>query len=658
MGRNYTAVFEDGSAYQVDDVPDNVHPNEALAWTEKKFGKPVKEFLAQDRRMLDEAKQIGKDLVRGPLKAGAAGVEALMDLALPKAGSGESQAPLSEAVERALPTPKNDPRSRQIVRTGVEGATGALLGPGGVSAPIRTALTGAAAGLGSEVGGELTGNSMAGSLAGGLAGGGLAGLAMAPKTTRGALAGQALEGVKDADLAMAQRIMEEARSQGISLNLSQAMPSPSNIDQLVGILANSPNGKEIVRQLRQQPEAVNMAMGGGMSGLPGKVVDPQVAANRMQDATTDIIKDVKSARTALVSPLYNNAGDLGIPTTRSLSTQIDQFNRQAGISPKVVAKAQALQRELLESSANGKPRTDAADIKAAIDSFQGGIKDTMSPLSPQEQGQMKYLVKQLYGNLQSRSPVLKAADKIYSGVSESVVDPLKKSVVGRLATPTGALPDREAARGKVFGILDAGTIPGSKTSEILTLEKSLRGGKQQETFLDTAKTWMAKKVAEASTQQGGRQSEQTAGNIERAFLGDETKQQGFKDVMVGMARAQGLPDDALLGGMQNLLRFVSAAARRPGKVMGTTESALEDASRGKLTRAAGNFSMIQPFRAVGQRLDDALNADAYRFMDRLLTTPEGVATLREMGKTSVMSKKMTDALSTFLATQAADEPAE
>jgi hypothetical protein len=656
MPRKVNVTFADGTTALVEDVPDTIHPNDVLTRVEKGTGKAVKSMTVEDASGWDTLKGYVKDVARGAGKAAAFLGEGAAAFNAAERGHEPPGQELTAAVEQALPTPKGDTAGRQVVRAGLEGAGGAYTGPGALSAPLRTGITGAMSGIGAYAGGKLTNGNPIGSFAGGLAGGGAVSAATAPKTTRQSLVNTTLEGVSDAELATAQKIMDEARKVGVNLNLSQAMPTASNIDKLAEILANSKNGREIVKGLRQQPTDVAFAMEGELNRLPGKIKEPQGVANSVQDAATANIKSVKEARTALVSPLYNNAGDLGPKAPQELARAIEQMIQQPGTSPKVVAEARKLQSELLQSSVDGKPRTKAVDIKAAIDSFRGGIKNQLNPLDPLEQGQMKHIVSDLYGSLGTKSPIIKTANTIYQDVTERVVDPLKKSVVGRMATTGGSQADREAVRSKVFSVLDAGSVPGAPTSEILTLERSLRNGKQPEVFQDAVKTWLATKVSEATAKTGGRPSEGVAANLERVLGGNDIKQQGLQDVLVGLARSQGLPDDALLPGMQNLMRYVASAARRPGKVSGVSTQDIEEASRNRITGGVGNFSAVQPIRQPFQAVDDWLNADAYGFMDKLLTTPEGVATLRKLGKTPIVSKGMTDTLSTFLATQAAQEP--
>lgn len=554
----------------------------------------------------------------------------------------------SKALQASMTTPNTPAEQWQSAAT--QGAAGALVGPGGLSAPLRTAFTGGMSGLGAKAGGDMGGPLAA--LLGGVLGGGMASLATGTRGTKEALSREVLESTTEADLRKAAIFMEQAKQAGMPVNLSQAMPKSTNLDEMIAALSKSRHGKMTAAMLHGQPGAAATSLDMEIQQLPGQVQSWQGAANAAQTATSNVMANVKGARTALVEPLYKGAGNLGSKAPKELSSTIDRFVNSAGVSPKVAQEALALKEELLKSSINGAPRTNAQDIKAAIDSFRGGIKRTQNPLNPKEQGEMKFLVDQLSRQLATKSPLIGTANRLYSDVSRNVVDPLKKSVVGRLAGAAGAQPDKEAVASRVKAVFDAGTLPGSKTSDILTLERSLRGSGQQQVFQDVAKTWLADKLSTAAKQSGGRPSEGTAAAIESAFMADGKSRQGLTDVLVALARSKGLPDDSLQSGMKHMLSYVAAAARRPGPVAGTSPAELAQASRSGALRSAGNFTVLQPFRQVAKRLNDALNADAYSFMDRALNTPEGVELLIKMGKLPPHSPAASQALATFLGTAA------
>jgi len=479
---------------------------------------------------------------------------------------------------------------------------------------------------------------------------------MAPKTPRADLVREATQGSTEAQLRDAQALMRESKAAGVPLNLSQAMPKGSNIDEMVSTLAQNRAGKMTAETLHNQPGLATLGLDTEISGLPGTQYNSmQEAANEVQKATTQVTRNVKQARTDLTSPIFNSAGDLGPSTPKELANTIDRFVNSAGISPEVAKQAIALKEELLANSVNGTPRTKAADIKAAVDVFRKGIKSTVHPMEPKEQGDMKFLVEQLYGQLGTKSIPIRAANMIYSDVSKNVVDPLRASVIGRLTGPAGAQADREAVTSRLNSVFESGTLPNAKSSDILTLERSLRGSGQQEVFQNAAKTWLVNKLVTATKTEGGRLAENTAGNLEAAFVKDPKAQQGLRDILVGLARSQGLPDASLLNGMQNMMKYVSAAARRPGPVAGTSPRQLEEASRSRIFGGIGNFSMMQPVRQPFKAIDDALNHDAYSFMDKLLNTPEGVDVLIKMGKEPTVSKTTAQSLATVVGTAAGTE---
>lgn len=654
MPRDYTAVFEDGTTYLVESVPDNVHPNDALAWTEQKMGRRVTEFVGHGRGPWGEAKEVAKDLARGAANVPAAAADYWSAFTRGKLGDffdGKSEAvPGQKFVEDTIPTPRNDSPSRNLMRSGLQGASGALVGPGGITAPLRTAAVGGAAGIGSHIGGEAGG--LPGALLGGLAGGLSVSALSSIKPSRQGLVNRALKDVTEQDLIDAKARMQSAQQNGVNLNVSQAMGKPSNIDAMTDTLANSQYGIRTAAQLHAQPTEITKALGAQKQGLPGTVQEPQAVANSVQDATTGIIKDVKGARTALVTPLYKAAGDLGPKAPQALVKTIDKFLAEKGLSDSTRKDAMALRAKILDL--NGAPRTHSLDLKAAMDDFRSEIKSTINPKDAKAQGELKFLAGQLQSELGARSPLLRTANMVYSDVSKNVVDPLKKSVVGRMAQQTGALPDREAVRTKVFSVFDKGTLPDAQTSEILTLERSLRNGKQAEVFQDAAKTWLAEKVSGATKTSQGSPDAGVAASVKQALVGDEIKRRGLRDVMVGMARSKGLPDDALYPGMERLIDHIESAAKRPSKVQGISAQELDQASRNRVTSGVGNFSMVQPIRQPFRAIDDWLHRDAYSFMDKLLTSPEGVDMLRKMGQKPIMNKAVADSISTFLAVEAAE----
>lgn len=557
----------------------------------------------------------------------------------------------------------------------IEGATGAVAGPGGLAAPVRSAVVGGSAGLGSEGAAETLGDNPVTRILGALVGGGTAGIATAAKTTRGDLAREATRDATEADMRVAQELMRRSQEQGVTLNLSQAMPKASNIDEMVNVLAQSKNGPEVARTLRTQPTDVAMGMERELAALPGTARQPQLAANNVQEAADSAIREAlgkagqawqKAAPQGSTVPpeavmaLDKQLAAIAAKYPNTTGAELIADARRALVNPNRVQGQPAAAilgpdgRPLAQSVPQSKYLTDAMQLRSALEDSLStfGSRKLNTPGLDATNLRRAQEVREAFRNvIDQYAPKLSQANAAYSQVMSDVVAPMKQSVVGRVAGRLGYDTEREAVRSRVFGVLDKGTTPGASTSEILALEKALRSQPNgAPAFQDAVKTWMSNKISEATAQQGGRPAEATAANLEKIFMGNDVKAQGFKDMLVALARSQGLKDDALLNGMQNMMRITSAAARRPGTVSGVTPQGLEQASRSRIFGGVGNFSAVQPIRQPFKAIDDALNADAYGFMDKLLTSPEGVDTLIKLGRQPVMSKAAADTLATFSAT--------
>lgn len=565
----------------------------------------------------------------------------------------------------------------------IEGAAGALVGPGAFINPARSVAVGAGAGAGSEAAANLGGDNAVNRTLGALVGGGLTGLGTASKTTRGELAKETMQDVRDTDLDAALATMKAAKAQGINLNLSQAMPRGSNIDKTVDVLANNRHGTKVVEQLRNQPRDAAFGVETQLQGLPGQARQPQVVANRVQEGATAAISDARKAATAAwmkeapegsviaadaVKALDERLGMLAAKYPNTPSADLINDARAAlklkaaGEAVKVPAGSGKVSAGIVQTQpgAPAEYLTDALQLKEALDSALdtfGARKLNTPGLDAKTLRRAQEVREQFKEVLDLHAPKLTKANQAYSAVIEGQVNPLKQSVVGRVAGQQGYDDAREAVKSKVFGVLDAGTVPGGGTSEILALERSLRKS-DPEAFQDAVKTWMATKVSEATKQKGGRIDDNVAANLEQVFAGNDVKAQGFKDMLVGLARSKGLKDDALLPGMTNMMRYISAMARRPSTAGGTNPRQIEEASRSRVFGGIGNFSAVQPVRQPFKLIDDALNADAYKFMDHLLTSPEGIETLRQLGRQPIMSKAAANTIQTFAATLATSDAGE
>ena len=595
---------------------------------------------------------------------------------------------LDKSVKEAIEP--HTPGGRFAGRVG--GATvGAMLGPGMLTNPGTLAIIGAGSGLGAEAAAGLFGDNAMTRTAGGLLGGLAGGLTTAAKTNREALAREALEGVDEASLRTAQQRMWDAEAADSPINLSQAMPSDSNIDSMIEALATSRHGRRTIEQLRNQPAQIARAGQRMVRNLPGEVLPNRILSNEGQEAATAAIRQgMKRAsqewqRYAPIDAKVSDASldaldkalDYGAkqfaPSTsehqlyQEVRKAIKMPGTQQGGSPILGPNGQ-----LINPPTQG-PRyvNDALMLKGAVDDAleNFGARHLNTPnVKAKDLRQAQEIRGMLRDVYQRESPDLLRANEAYSRVMTDVVNPMKKSITGDIAGRTGAQADINAPQGKLFALFDRGTayVPGqAKRSEILTLERDLRSAGQEETFINAGKTWIADRFAKAlgPGEPGSRAPEQIAANLLKVF-GDprslkagapSVQAQGLDDVLAGMARAQGVPDAAYVKGFKNFMQIVTDAARRPGTPRGAGTQELKEMASEGLTRRLGQFSVMTKIRQPALRWARFLEQDALGTMDKLMTSPEGVDTLLKLAKAPAYSKTALTTVGTFLGTSASVE---
>lgn len=712
----------------------------------------------------------------------------------------EQIAAVDKSIRQAV---EPETKAGKVVGNIGEAAVGAIASPGGLAAPIRSAIIGASSGAGSEAAAAAFGDNALTRVAGGLAGGLTGGLVTAAKTNREMLAREALADARPEDLAVAVERMKVARDAGIPINLSQAMPRGSNIDAYVDALANSKHGRTVTEQLRKQPQQIAFGAEEQMANLPGQIRMPQVLANNAQEAATAAISQAKTARSMAWEKAFNDelarlqsgpianiaaakeiamkrADDLiaaQMADTTALKQQAasrkaieealsapppipsgngsqngvllteakrgDRINNElfsweaqqarlrgegsivgldgkpintAPLVPEVKLQAPAAEKALQEAQlgvtaaekslqgTNTVPiqamqkvyehltdlaaqhpntsqqkmllelrsklvtddgyLTNAQQVNGVLKDFANGLKPVNLATKGIDAGTAKWVggqVSRIRDTLGESFLPFKKANEVFSTITESTVDPLKKSVVGRIAGRTGAQESLEAPQARLFSVFEKGTVPGATSSEILTMEKAFRNAGQPEVFQDAAKSWLAGKVSTALKSADNRMPENIGERLRVAF-GDprqlDQTSKGFEDVLAGLARSQGVPEAQYVKGFKHFMEIVSDAARRPGSVRGVTPGEVKEMASEGMFKRLGQVSVMTPIRQPALKWASFLEADALSTMDKLLTTPEGVATLVKLGKQPPKSHAAVTTMATFLGTNAAVQGGE
>jgi len=673
MARTIKATMPSGEVVELEGVPETATEAQIKAKIQGKLGEAPTE-LGGD--WLDTAKLAGSAAVRGIASQGGMAQDAVRntklgmletaEALLGKRKFGETQPLMGKfkhtgeiAAEGTQPI---NPGQR-YASSMLEGATGGLVG--GVGGLGRSALIGAAGGLGAEAAGTATSQNPLARILGALLAGGATGIATGAKTSRADIARETLRDAKEADLDQAVATMRGQRQafadrgvENAGINLSQAMPQSSNVDAMVEKLANSRHGTHTTAQLRAQPSQTSALVEGELVGLPGTQRPWQDLANRAQEASTKLIQREKAEAGDRWASTYTREA-AGQPTqvpadvVERVAADLIWKAEEAGFRTTKAMGLKQLAARLYDPSGN--PITDGQTLNEILKDAAGKAKPTSIGSRGLDVAASKYLQRQIAETRDAFGAAFepfKKANAAFKGYTEGVVEPLKKSVIGDIAGRAGAQPDRQAVVGHLTKVFEQGTTPGGARSEILTLQKNLQRT-DPEAYTDAAKSWLAEKITKAAAPTDNRFPEDFSRKLVQAF-GSETatvtkKSKGLQDVLVGMARAQGQPDDAFLG-LPKLMQYIASSARRPKGFQGASSVDFDRIAGSPTANALARGSVFNPFRPALVAMDNLLRGDAYQFVDKLITSPEGVEVLRTLAKSSPQGKKTQAALATFAAT--------
>lgn len=689
MPRQVTVTFEDGSQLVYDDVPDHVTPDqvESRAATEgqkrvasiegivkepARFSREgrAKSEAGMAERATSTAKSMGSAFVKGMIDVPRMVTHDAAEMlapAIPVAGDQlradlrKLDAPLAAAQEAIdVPATSQGDYWAQVVARGAGGG----VGPGVVRAPVVALSSASGAAVGSEASAQLAGDNPLARLLGALFGGTVAGRVteaasrrVAPNTEE--LAREMVEGLSAGDLAKAQSVMDEVeRLYGIKLDLSQALDKPSNITAVRDVLANSKYGNRVQGMLREQPRKTIGVLNTELSDLPGEQLPSmQQAANVAQDAATQFIQRLKDQRKAEVNPMYASAGALK-GTNEALVSTIDALLENTQIhSDSVRRDLVALRRDLVDQKQTRakrmkeaarkdqpyqrEPVTDAGQLNDLLKNFWGSYKDKpLMARNATEERQASLAAQELRRVFDEASEGTRAANQRYREITEETINPALKSPMGRLATPRGAMPDREAAKNTLVQIFEKGTDPrAGGQSEILTLAKSFKKI-DPSVFNDTAKTWLSGKLADAvKITEDGVIDPSSMASIKASLYTTQAQRQGMRDVLAGMADNADLPRARVVGAFEGFMDVLSKTAKRPATVGGLPiKDILQTAGKSKLADAIRFWGFTANMTA-GRRIEEKVLGRTLSELDELLTTKAGVEYLQILAQDGYVSKR-------------------
>lgn len=620
------------------------------------------------------AKVIGGGLARGAAFLPAMASDMFRTMSVdPRSGRPTADVPGLESLS-TLGTQPVTPGERYLAAIS-EGAAGAATPLGMLTGgPVRTGVIGGTTGAGAQAGSEFDdGQNPLSSLIGALVGaaGGVGATSRFGNTAD--LAREATRGLSMDDLRAAQQFMRDAQGQGVDLNLSQALPRGSGVDQLVEMLAQSRYGPEMFRLLDQQPTQVAAAGQRAARRVPGSVVSEQQAANTAQETATKAVRDVKASRTARTAPLFSEANLRDVPEQDI--RDVDQMllaMRDSEPNTGLAEMYEGLRVALRDPRAFGRANATIGDISMSADEdlltnvgelnrvLRSQAQQLKAPtmtgkaIEAEEAGKFREAIKLVREKLYDAAPTLRQAYDLHAKITRDELNPLLKSSAGRVAQ-RGSTEVDEAIQGRAFQIFDRGQSPNATGSDIRDLYVAMNKTDPQ-AFPTVAKTWIDKKMTSAVAQKQGRPAGEIAESIEQAFIGDVRKRTALREVLRGVGEARGLSDpDQLARGFENFLRVTSAAARRPAKLRSTGENEFRDVAGSSLISDVVRLWGFLPVERGASGLERYHAGRSFQAIDKMLSSPEGVDKLIQLADEPVVGRKAQALVASLLGSTAVQE---
>lgn len=577
----------------------------------------------------------------------------------------------------------------------------AVRGVGGALATGPASLPNMAAGAGSGLGDEVAVRMSNGqpnpllrataNVVGGLVGGTVGGLASRARPQTVDVAKEALEGITPEQLQAAQSYKNQLAAKGTDIDLAQALQATSgnagNLASIRDFLAQRSQGDKVQQTLRAQPGQLGREAELTVGSLPGTNFSAQQNANNVQEAASGALQDAQRARSAAVKGLYADAGNLPDSSRSALGAILNKYAMQPGATEVLKARAAELGQKLLgndpklasaveearaavsAAKSSSERATAQAALAAANSAMQGAATKPLRALDvdtwigelrgpwkgqdlkvayPKEQGQIKGLAGELNKAFQDMSPAVAKAAGEFKRITDETVNPLKQGPIGLLNQAHGADPATAAMVSKFDGLMNKGTDPTAKVSDIATAVKEL-GKKDPAAFEDAFKGWVSRKVQGALEPGVGNVAEAQA-NPEKLYnnvFKDPLQWQGIKDATAGMAKLRGDDPAAVIRGLENLRQITTAIKFRPEAVGGVSAIDLKQLGGSSNTANLVRIASFLPVNRLGEGIERATFGKTLSQLDTILTSPEGAKMLIELGKVPVMSRKAQVILGTW-----------
>lgn len=647
--KTYEITTPEGRKFRVT-APEGTSPEEIAAGVQQK--------IAGEDGFKGKARQVGGEIQKAArvataiLKRGATDVPKFFAGAIQSGGDWfEKRLPITpesmkypmasapEIIDRmtgGTPYQGQNVGERLAIEAGAGALGGAGLGAASKPTAIAGAIGGAGAGVGAEVGEMVDPGNPISRIVGAILGGGVTAPA-SYKVTGGGVSRRVAEvagKVPDTKLAEGQQLMQQAKQEGINLNLPQAMEQPNPLIALSEDAARSSSAPQHTMLQAGQTVQAQAAAKKGMSlfNLPG--ADPVEVAFRTQQAAEAAVARAGKLPAKVAGAEYAFKVPKATPqeVKRVISDLQDEIER---IGPTTNA-GRYLQQEVLGKVIDKKNKsfiTDMQQLKTILKEAESGIdKPTLNKpgMDKYSAGLAREGLKKLEDFVASKQIDPKTGDLIYQQAHEAIIDPMKRGPVGQIASPKGVDESIPTKVDAIFKVLDSPNIRAQTISKLqVDLDKSAPG-----TFAQYSKAAMERKLEAAFKQGAGETPLDAPAQFVKALRGGPgptIANENFRATMAASARSLGkTPAQAaeFVTGMEKLMAVIEAAGR--GKVIVTSKHGRNTAMDIATDIAKGTAYTPQAPGAASRIIQNFMGGDATRrkIFD-LIWTPEGVDQIRK-----------------------------
>lgn len=544
----------------------------------------------------------------------------------------------------------------RLAEAATEFAAGSLIPGGGAAGLARNVAAGAASGLLSEAAGEAARGSAlepVARVAGALAPAGAGAAARAVRNPVARDAAEALARFTPQQVDAAQTLMRQAEAMGSPITLAEALQQVTGgvsreLRGLQDVAQTSVGGRRVMDPFLDRREAGAVAAAERFAApLAPSGPDAPMVPVRVQEAAAEEVRAAYRARSEAVRPLYEAAERQAMQPGRAGAVRqivfraVQNLDRlaQRDQSGLLAPHLERIRQSFAAPFEPGAPqRLDWESVQDARRYFRDLMRARAEPGRPPVDrkiaGQALGVLNRLTDELQRAVPALREADATYARLTEQMVRPVERGIVGRVAETdsaaaqrallfprqpmAGQVPTTPEAAAEAVGRI-AGTSPATQRRAVATTApEDVRAllGAELRARLDEA---LQRRAAGPSERPGAAAGARLAPTEGRA------------DALEAAMRQ--LPDgERVAEGFRRLMDVLSAQSYAPPRGSQTQPrlAAMERAGQGGVQGAAR--AVVNPFRTVPEWLERwRVNANT-EDLARALTTPEGIARLRALAR--------------------------